>query len=89
MNMVRFSYNIQNVLGNTVRTRNASTNYVQIKGNSGQLFTICEIFSPRLGIKCQLSLLGYYFQNKCSSESCCCKIYQFVAIRGISCSSVI
>ena len=47
MNMVRFSYNIQNVLGNTVRSRNASTNYVQIKGDSWQFFTIREIFSLR------------------------------------------
>ena len=87
--MLRFSYNIQNVLGNTVRTQNATTNYVQIKGNSRQFFTIREIFSLRLGLKCHMPLLGYYFPNKCSSKSCCCKIYQFVAIRGISCRSVI
>ena len=47
--MVRFSHNIQNVLGNTVRTRNASTNNVHIKGNSWQFFTIREIFYLRLG----------------------------------------
>ena len=79
----------KNVLGNTVRTQNASMNYVQIKDNLWQFFTIREIFSLRLGFKCHLPLLGYYFPNKCSSESCCSKIYQFVAIREISCSSVI
>ena len=47
--MVRFSHNIQNVLGNTVPKRNASTNYVHIKGNSWQFFTIREIFYLRLG----------------------------------------
>ena len=39
--------------------------------------------------KCHLPLLGYYFSNKCSSKSCCCKIYQFVAILEISSRSVI
>ena len=30
------------------------------------------MFTLKLGIKCHLPLLGHYFQNKCSSESCCC-----------------
>ena len=34
--------------------------------------TICEIFSIKLGMKAILPLLGHYFQNKCSSKSCCC-----------------
>ena len=42
------------------------------KGNSWQFLTIREIFSLKLGIKCNLPLLGHYFQNKCSSESCWC-----------------
>ena len=78
--MVRFSYGIQNCIGKygTNRLRihrsvyESSTNQVRIKGNSWQFLTIREIFSLKLGIKCHLPLLGYYFQNKCSSESCCC-----------------
>ena len=50
----------------------ASTNQVRIKGNSLQFLTIREIFSLKLGIKCHFPLLGHHFQNKCSSESCCC-----------------
>ena len=69
--MVRFSYDIQNCIGKygTNRLRihrsvyESSTNQVRIKGNSRQFLT--------LGIKCHLPLLGRYFQNKCSSESCC------------------
>ena len=78
--MVRFSYDIQNCIWKygTNRLRihrsvyESSTNQVRIKGNSWQFLTIREIFSLKLGIKCHLPLLGHYFQNKCSSESCCC-----------------
>ena len=47
-------------------------NQVRIKGTSGQFLTIRDISSLKLGIKGHLPLLGHYFQNKCSSESCCC-----------------
>ena len=46
-------------------TPKASTNQIRIKGNSWQFLTIRKIFS-------HLALFGHYFQNKCSSESCCC-----------------
>ena len=78
--MVRFSYDIQNCFRKygTNRLRihrsvyESSTDQVRIKGNSWQFLTIREIFSLKLGIKCNLPLLGHYFQNKCSSESCSC-----------------
>ena len=78
--MVRFSYDIQNCIRkygtNGLRIHRSvyesSTNQVRIKGNSWQFLTIREIFSLKLGIKCQLTLLGYYIKNKCSLESCCC-----------------
>ena len=77
--MVRFSYDIHICIGkySTNRLRihrsvyESSTNQVRIKGNSWQFLTIREIFSLKLGIKCHLPLLGHYFQNKNSSESCC------------------
>ena len=46
-------------------------NHVRIKENSWQVLTIREIFCLKLGTKCYLHLLGHYFQNECSSESCC------------------
>ena len=78
--MVRFNYDIQNCIGkyDTNRLRihrsvyESSPDQVQIKGNLWQFSTIREIFSLKLGIKCHSPLLGHYFQNKCSSESCCC-----------------
>ena len=64
--MVRFSYDIQKCIGKygTDRLRirrsiyKSSTNYVRIKGNSWQFWTIREIFSLHLGIKCHLPCLG-------------------------------
>ena len=78
--MVRFSYDIQNCIGKygTNRLRihrsvyESSTNQVRINGNSWQFLAIREIFSLKLGIRCHLPLPGHYFQNTCSSESCCC-----------------
>ena len=78
--MVRFSYDIQNCIGKygTNRLRihrsvyESSTNQVRIKGNSWQFLTIREIFSLKLGIKYQLTLLGHYLKHNCSSENCCC-----------------
>ena len=78
--MVRLGYDIQKCIGkygtNRLRVHRSvyesSTNQVRIKGNSCQFLTIREIFSLKLGIKCRLPLLGHYFQNKCSSERCCC-----------------
>ena len=80
MNMVRFSYDIQNCIGKygTNRLRihrgvyESSTNQLRIKGNSWQFLTIREIFSLKSGIKCHLPLFGHYFQTKCQSKSCCC-----------------
>ena len=53
-------------------TPKACTNPVRINGNSWLFMTIREIFFLKLGIKSHLPLPGHYFQNKCSSESCCC-----------------
>ena len=57
-------------------TPKASTNHLRIRYESReiswQFLTIREIFSLKVGIKCHLPLHRHYFQNKCSSESCCC-----------------